>query len=122
MFLKWGDRPEYTNWPSAPRYITCTLSDLLENVEDYLKEKTHARVTLDVPITYEEANFMRETFIDTYKVREFKLIYSSENEHEQDTDMDISFQTVDQIVTEQLSAIDSENFDPLTLVNIYNGL
>ena len=34
----------------------------------------YVRVTLDIKISYEEANFIRETFIDKYKLRELQLI------------------------------------------------
>jgi len=122
MFLTWGEKPEYVNWDNSPKYITCLLSDLLNNVEEYLKPKTHARVTLDVDISYEEANFLRETFLDTYNIRELKLIHSQDSEHDQEVEGEITFQTVDQIVVEQLNNIESDTFDTARLIEIYNGL
>lgn len=122
MFLQWGGTPEYVNWNGGPRYISCTLSDLLDNTDEYLKPHTHARVTLDVDITYEEANFLRETFMENYNIRELKLLPGTKDGEEHEFDGDITYQTVDQIVTEQISGIDSNSFDTKTLLQIYNGL
>ena len=64
MILEYGGKPKYINWPDMPRYITIKVSQLLEDPEKYLKPKMYVRVTLDIKISYEEANFVRETFID----------------------------------------------------------
>ena len=74
MVLEWGGEPEYINWPDMPRYITIKISELFEDPEKYLKPKMYVRVTLDIKIIYEEANFVRETFIDKYSLRELQLI------------------------------------------------
>lgn len=122
MFLEWDGTPEYVNWEDGPRYITCYLSDLLENTEEYLSSGVYARVTLDCDISYEEANFLRETFIENYDIREFKLIYDRTEEEEHQFEGEITFQTIDQIVNEQLANLDMGSFDSKTLVDIYNNL
>ena len=119
MFLSWGGKPEYVDWEDGPRYITSTLSNLLDNVEEYLRPKTYARVTLDVDISYEEANFLRETFLETYNIRELKLIHDQNNEHNQVVEGEITFQTIDQIVIEQLKNIDSDSFNSNRLIEIF---
>lgn len=121
MFLEWGGEPEYINWDKGPSYITCYLSDLMENSEEYLHDGVHARVTLDVDLTYEEANFLRETFMVNYDIREFKLIYDK-SEESYEFEGEITFQTIDQIVSEQLSNLDMGSFDRNTLIDIYNNL
>ena len=73
MILEWGGQPKYINWPDMPRYITIKISQLLEDPEKYLKPKMYVRVTLDIKISYEEANFIRETFIDKYKTLENEI-------------------------------------------------
>ena len=42
--------------------------------EKYLDSNTHARIKLDVSISYEEANFLRETFAEKFNVRELHLL------------------------------------------------
>lgn len=122
MFLEWGGEPEYVDWENGPRYITCTMSELMENIEDYLCDKINIRVTLDTDVSYEDSQFIRELIEDSYDVRELKFIHSYSNEEEHKFDGEIEFQTVDQIVIEQLSNIESNTFDANMLVKLYNGL
>lgn len=122
MFLEWGEPPEYVNWEDGPKYITCNLSSVLEDPDAYLKPNTHAKISLDVNITYEEANFIKDTFIENYNLRELKLIHTRSAEDEHEFEGEITFQTVDQIVVEQVTQIESTSFDTKKLLDIYNGL
>lgn len=122
MFLEWGGEPEYVNWEDGPRYITCFLSELLEDPDKVLKPKTYARVTLDIDISYEEANFIRDTFYESHEVRELKLIHATNTSETHEFSGEINFQSVDQIVSEQLTNIDSTAYDKSKLLDIYNGL
>lgn len=122
MFLEWGKEPEFLDYTNGPRFISINLAALLDNPEIYLKPKTYLQVTLDVDITYEEATFLRETFMAQYSVREFKLVKNQEDELSKDYAGDITFKTVDQIVVEQLTNIDSDAFDANKLIEIYNRL
>lgn len=122
MFLEWGKEPEFIDYTSGPRFISINLAALLANPEIYLKPKTYLQVTLDVDITYEEAVFLRETFLAQYSVREFKLVKNQDDELSKDYEGDITVKTVDQIVIEQLTNIDSDAFDSKKLIEIYNGL
>lgn len=122
MFLEWGKEPEFLDYTEGPRFVSINLSALLANPDIYLKPKTYLQVTLDLDITYEEAVFLRETFLTQYSVREFKLVRNQEDEMSKDYSGDITFKTVDQIVIEQLSNIDSDAFDKNKLIEIYNKL
>ncbi len=64
MILEYGGAPKYYNWPDMPRYRNYKISQLLADPDGLLKEKMYVRVTLDIKISYEEANFIRETFIN----------------------------------------------------------
>lgn len=122
VYLEWDKEPEFIDYDEGPRFITINLAALLENPEIYLKSKTYLQVTLDVDITYEEASFLRETFLTQYSVREFKLVKNQDDELSKDYSGDITFKTVDQIVIEQLTNIESDTFDTKKLIEIYNGL
>jgi DNA repair exonuclease SbcCD nuclease subunit len=122
MFLEWDKEPEFIDYEDGPRFINISLSSLLANPEIYLKPKTHLQVTIDLEITYEEASFLRETFVEQYEVREFKLIHNQDNDLDADHSTDITCRSIDQIVVEQLTNIDSESFDAAKLVEIYNNL
>jgi hypothetical protein len=122
MILQWGGQPKYINWPDMPRYITIKISQLLEDPERYLKSKMYVRVTLDIKISYEEANFIRETFIEKYNLRELQLIPEALDQARQTTVEVQKFDSVDQIVIKQLQGVDSETYDKNILTAIYNDL
>ena len=122
MLLEWDKEPEFINYDAGPRFINISLSSLLENPDLYLKPKTYLQVTLDLSITYEEAMFLRETFLTQYSVREFKLVQMPDEDVSKDYEGDITFKSIDQIVIEQLSNIESNTIDATTLIEIYNGL
>ena len=114
--------PEYINWPNCPKYRTVKLSQLLDDTDNLIKPKMYLRVTLDLPVSYEEANFLKETFITQYKCREITLIPQKQIE-EISTDLDITqFESVDQIVASEIAELDTENFNKKMLLDIYNGL
>ena len=114
--------PQYINWQDCPKYRTVKLSKLLDEKDKLLKSKMYLRVTLDLPISYEEASFIKETFVNEYDCREITLIPSQQDE-EIHTDIDIStFESVDQIVTKEITAIDTEQYDKNTLLRIYDEL
>ena len=122
MVMEWGQEPEFLNYEDGPRFINITLSSLLSNPDLYLKPKTHLQVSLDVDITYEEATFLRETFIEQYDVREFKLIKNQEESAASISSGSVLYKTVDQIVIEQLATIESDSYDANKLIELYNGL
>lgn len=114
--------PEYINWDDCPKYRNVTLSQLIDNKDTLIKSKMYLRVTLDIPISYEEATFIKETFMQDYDCREITLIPQKQVE-EISTDLDIGqFESVDQIVSNEILAIDSENFDKSLLLKIYSEL
>lgn len=123
MFLEWDGDPEYANWEDGPRYITCGLSDLLENSEEFLFPKVSARVTLDTTLTFEDSNFLKETLMENYEVRDMKFIHDRNEVEDMEFDGEIIFQTIDEIVAEQLAALDMDGtFDNKKLMDIYNNL
>jgi hypothetical protein len=80
-------------------------------------------VELDIEISYEEANFIKETFIRDYQLSEMALIPNKNNAFEQDLSPgDIVFESVDQIVTDQITNIESDIYDRGLLLQIYNTL
>jgi hypothetical protein len=123
MTLEWGGEPKFIDWPNCPKYRTIKLSDLIDRKDDVMKSKMHFRVNLDIDISFEEANFIKETFIAEHDIREISLVQDKTNlDGVVDENTDARFESVDQIVTEQLVNIDTGNFDVATLLEIYNNL
>lgn len=122
MVLEFGKEPEYINWWNCPKYRTVKLSQLLDEKEKLIKPKMYLRVTLDLPISFEEASFIKETFIKEYDCREITLIPNTKDE-EMNSEIDIQqFESVDQIVAKEIEAIDSDQFNKGKLLEIYREL
>ena len=123
MILEWGQDPEYHAWPEQPLYNVWDLSHVIDNADSILKPNMHVRVQLDIEISYEEANYIKETFIAKYGLREMALIPNKRSALEEDmAPGDVKFESVDQIVTDQISKIESEFYDPKLLLKIYQEL
>jgi DNA repair exonuclease SbcCD nuclease subunit len=123
MFMEWGGEPAYKAWPDAPKFRTLKLSKLIDEKDSIMKSKMYLKVNLDIDISYEEATFIKESFIKEHDIREISLIQEKNNiESNTDDTPDTKFESVDQIVTEQLVNIDSESIDKLKLLEIYRGL
>jgi hypothetical protein len=122
MMLSWGGVPEYRSWPKQPVYRTYKLSQIISNPEKLLWEKMHCRVTIDIPISFEEANFIKEQFIPEYNLRELMLIPEKVAVDSTSVPIDINFESVDTIVMNQIAAIESDSFDKGLLLEIYKEL
>ena len=124
MLLEWGGTPQHIDWEDGPRYRTIPLSKLIDKPEEYLHKKTYCRVTLDVPISYEEANFIKETFAEQFQLREISLMPAKKEEHSIDWSQgaEVEVENVDKIVYTQLQAVDSDMINSNKLIEIYNKL
>jgi DNA repair exonuclease SbcCD nuclease subunit len=123
MVLEWGGKEQYFAWPSQPLYRVMKLSEAIDQKDRVLKPNMHVRVELDIDISYEEANFIKETFIKDYNLREMALIPSKRTDIDVDlAPGEIKFESVDQIVTDQITNIESEFYDPKLLLKIYQNL
>jgi hypothetical protein len=123
MILNWGEEPEFQAWPDQPKFRVYKLSEILENPAGLLVKDSHVRVHLDIDISYEEANFIREQFIPQHNLREMALIPMKLDQVSQDlAPGELKFESVDQIILDQIGAIESEFYDQKLLLEIYRNL
>jgi DNA repair exonuclease SbcCD nuclease subunit len=123
MVLEWGQEPEFHAWPDQPTYRVHSLSNLIDNAATLLRPKMHVKVNLDIDISYEEANYIKDTFADQYLLREISLVPNRKATVDQDlAPGDVKFESVDQIVIDQISKIDSQSYDQRLLLEIYQTL
>jgi DNA repair exonuclease SbcCD nuclease subunit len=123
MILEWGSEPEYHAWPGQPMYRVLKLSQVIDSAPKILVPNMHVRVELDIDISYEEANFIKDTFVKDYHLREMALIPVKSSAIDLDMSPgEVKFESVDQIVTDQLTNIESEFYDPKLLLKIYQNL
>ena len=119
MLLEWGHDPIFCTWPSQPLYRSIKLSQLLNNT-DVLKENMTVRVSVDVQVSYEEAQGLRDTLMSSYGLRKIELHHV--RDEIDNVDSDVEFQTVDQLVLSSLQDIESVGLSNSRLVEIYQSL
>lgn len=124
MILEWGKEPTFHAWPDQPRYRVYALSELLADPDNLLTKGMHVRINLDIDISYEEATFIKETFVGSHSVREITLLPSKRADVSVDQAPGaVNFESVDQIVVNQISQIQkSDQYDPALLMDIYRHL
>lgn len=123
MVMEWGSDPKFINWGGCPKFRVIKLSDLIDKKDSILKSKMYLRVNLDIDISFEEANFIKETFMKDYDIREISLIQDKSSfEGSTDEVTEHKFESVDQLVTRELVNIESEQFDKNILLGIYNNI
>ena len=123
MILEWDKEPEYHAWPAQPTYRVYNLSQVIDAGDQLLKPNMHVRVQLDIEISYEEATFIKDTFISSHNLREMALIPNKRSGVEEDmAPGEVKFESVDQIVVDQITKIESEFYDKNLLLDIYRTL
>jgi len=122
MILEWDQEPEFHAWPNQPKYRVYNLSDVLDNPEGLLLPRTHVRIHIDVDISYEEASFIKETLIPQYNLREMTLIpVKGDSVSDDGAQADLKFESVDKIILEGISNIESDFYDTKLLLEIYQN-
>jgi len=121
--LEWGQEPVYHAWPDQPTYRVYGLANVIDHADTLLKPKMHVRVNLDIEISYEEAGFIKDNFVNNYNLREMALLPNKTQGVEEDlAPGEVKFESVDQIVTDQITNIESEFYDNKLLLKIYQSL
>ena len=122
MTLEWDKEPIFINWPDQPTFHILKLSYLLENADTILKPKQYLRVNLDIDISFEEANFIKEQFVEQYQLRELVLI-PEKDQFDTNSETEIqAFESIEKIVSDQILCIDSAQYNKNKLLGIYHNL
>jgi DNA repair exonuclease SbcCD nuclease subunit len=122
MFWEPGKTPVFKSFPDAPKYRTLTLSQVLSDPHGCIDNKTYARIAIDIDLTYEEVNFLKETFEQEIGAREISMQVTKLDDVNVDASATINFESVDTIVVSHLQSIESNTIDNQRLINIYQGL
>lgn len=123
MLLTWGEEPEFFTWEDQPIFRTYNLSDIIEEPEKHIYKHVNARVVVDIEMSYEEAQLLKETFRSAFGASDIKFLQKHTEVADTDWDENIEFQSVDQIVIEGLNSLDEKSiYDKNLLVSIYNQI
>jgi hypothetical protein len=114
-----------------PKYVRTSLTDLLDGTTT-IHQQARVKCIADVPITYEESDYIKRKYTEDFNLREFVLEESSEIQNaltSTDTDdldamleAEFAGATIDELVVQMLSGIKSEHIDNNVLVEQYKRL
>jgi DNA repair exonuclease SbcCD nuclease subunit len=121
--------PVWTDWVECPMYIKTVLSDVLDG-KIVLPTEARVKCLVDLGISFEESNYLRKHYTEKAKLREFVLEESPEiTAAITDTEVksvDMSkydkLSTVDDLVRQMLTDVESDHIDNQMLIQIYTNL
>ncbi|TFH08863.1 MAG: hypothetical protein E4H14_05625 [Candidatus Thorarchaeota archaeon] len=117
----------FHNWDDCPKYIKTRLTDLLDRTETMFPG-ARVKCLVDVPISFEESTYLRQTFVEDYDLREFTLEESKDiatalSDTRASIDPEnMKLDSVDELVTQMLNDIQSDHIDNHLLVEIYQRI
>lgn len=121
MILEWGKEPIFLTWLQQPMYASYMLSELLES-SNLLIPNSYVKIHLDVNLSYEEATMIKESFMEEYNLREVSLIPMKIDVSTQYTNANVQIESIDSIITSQITNLDSDFYNPNLLLQIYESL
>lgn len=120
--------PTWTDWDEAPQYIKTLLSSVIDK-KIVLPKQSRVKCLVDFQISFDESSFLRKTFMEKNTLREFVLEEPQEiAEAMTDTKVTMSqeqydkLSTVDELVKQMLTDIESDHLDNQMLIDIYTNL
>lgn len=123
MFLEWGQEPQFKEWADAPKYRTMKISEMLESPEEMVVSKSYIRASIDIDLSYDEAQFVKDVFTTHFKARKIDFIpINKANVEDQEFDDAAVFQSIDQMVEAGLNSVQSGGISNETLIQLYRGL
>lgn len=122
-----NDNLEFIDWPDAPRYRKASLTDLLKDPKKILSNNARVRIEVDEEITLEEANELRASLQEKYKLREITLEDSLKIEDIELTDIEeeieeLKLESTGEVIRELIKRIKVDKIDTDLLLKIYDNL
>ncbi len=127
------DEVTFVDWPQCPRYIKTTLTALMDG-DEVLETNARVKCIVDVPISFQESQELRNYFSEKFELREFSMEESRElSAAVSGTESSISWteetqlKSVDELVVDMLGeltgdVVDKELINKDLLIEIYQGL
>lgn len=127
MILEWDKEPEYLSWEDGPRYLRMDLSELIDmiekdEIEGIITPRTVVECKDDLNIDLEQSLAIREE-LQTI-MRDLRLKPAGDTvDVGSETEVDGDDLTVDQLVVEHLTQIDTNgsDFESQILLQLYEG-
>jgi hypothetical protein len=122
MFWGVGQEPVFERWPGAPKFRVFNLSQVLADPTAYIDNQTFARIHVDVNLSYEDSNFLKELFEEELQALDVSFLSKGNSDDLEFNDEEVSFESVDTIVLSHLATIESASMDRNLLREIYQSI
>ena len=122
MFWQPGQEPTFEKWPGAPKFRVFSLSQVLVDPTAYIDNQTFARINVDVNLSYEDSNFLRELFEQELQALDVSFVNTRNSDDLEFNDEEVNFESVDTIVLSHLATIESASMDRNLLSQIYQSI
>lgn len=116
-----SDDLQYINWPDAPTYIRCTLSEVLKSPKKFLRNKATVSCEADVDLAYDEILKVQTSLSKKYNLREFN-IFEKPEEYETSEEIDeedLQSEDSNIVIKNLLKKVKSDKIDNEILIQIY---
>lgn len=114
----------FINWDQCPRYIKCTLSQIVDNNIE-ITEKSNIHVDIDMKVTYQQLTSIEESIKKQFKPRSLHLDESSkfiiDNEVTEHNGTQFESVSTDDLIIQILKQTDVPQIDTNLLVDLYRN-
>jgi DNA repair exonuclease SbcCD nuclease subunit len=118
MLLQHGHDPIFESWAEQPLFVDGKLTDILNNADNILKPKMTLKAYVDIPLTQEEMQEIKDTLVAGYDLRKLEII-NTKDDTTDDYQSPVVFKNVDQMVLEGLQSVQSTNINVNKLSHLY---
>lgn len=122
MFMEWGKEPTFKEWDAAPSFKTMRMSELLNSPADFVVPKGVIKASIDIDVSFEEAQFIKTVLAKHYNARKIDLVPINEAVDADEYDDSVVFQSIDQIVEAGIKSMESVGIDNDMLIELYRSL
>jgi DNA repair exonuclease SbcCD nuclease subunit len=120
----------YVDWKDCPKYAKVRLTDILEEGAT-VHSGARIKCVMDVPISFEESQYLRNAFMEKFELREFSMEESQDLSDALtgtavdltvDDNGEIKLDSVDDLVIQMINGIDTPHIETAMLTQIYQQL
>lgn len=121
MLFEEGKEPIFKAWDNAPKYRQYTLTEILNN-DTIIDSNTKLRLIIDTDISFVEYMEIKDELLRNNMAREIFIVPKRKSVNESiGFDETIKFKSVDQMVIEQISSMDTTEYDKDKLIDLYGN-
>ena len=124
MIIEKNKEPIFVNWNNGPKFFNTSLTNFLNNLDDYLSSEFDCSIKLNFEeneLSWEELNIVKQLLINNFNIRKLDIIQNKSNLILEDIQIN-NFSSIDDLVIKGIMELTSENIDNYLLKKIYEDI